>query len=157
MKSQAAAPRLAGGPSVAAPADAQAFAKFAWGLLAYMLFVILFGAWVRISGSGDGCGDHWPSCHGDLVPVEASTKTWIEYGHRVSSGVLGPLVIGLCVWAWVGAGKRSEVRWFAGLTLWFTLVEAGIGALLVRGRLVADDDSVARAVVVAWHLSNTLM
>lgn len=122
-----------------------------------MLFVILFGAWVRISGSGDGCGEDWPTCHGGLVPIEPSVKTLIEYSHRATSGVLGPLVLGLCVWAWVGAGKRSVVRWFAGLTLWFTLVEAGIGAVLVQRGLVADNDSVARAAVIAWHLSNTLM
>ncbi len=136
------------------------YSRYAWTVLIYTLAVILFGAWVRVSGSGDGCGDHWPSCHGQLVPQAETTKTWIEYSHRVSSGLLGPMVLALVAWGWrisrFWTGSRP-VRWFAWLTLLFVLIEAGIGALLVRGRLVAEDDSVARAIVVGLHLANTLM
>ncbi len=133
------------------------FAKLAWGLLAYLLVVILFGSWVRISGSGAGCGDHWPTCHGELIPRAPAVQTIIEYTHRVTSGVLGPVAIGMVLWAWLGAGRRRVVGWFATATLVFIVAEALIGAGLVLKQLVADDDSVARAVVVGLHLDNTLL
>lgn len=133
------------------------FARFAWALLAYTLLVILFGAWVRISGSGAGCGDHWPTCHGELIPRAPELETLIEYTHRVTSGVLGPLTLALLVWAIRGAGRRRVVIVCAALTTFLIVVEALIGAGLVLGQLVADDDSVARAVVIALHLGNTLL
>lgn len=133
------------------------FARFAWAVLAYTLLVILFGAWVRISGSGDGCGENWPTCHGQLIPRSDQTKTLIEYGHRISSGLLGPMVIALVWWAHRARRRLPAARPFALLTLLFILIEAGIGAVLVRRGLVADDDSVARAVVIALHLANTLL
>lgn len=133
------------------------FARFAWALLAYILLVILFGAWVRISGSGAGCGDHWPTCHGELIPRTPELETVIEYTHRVTSGVLGPLTLALLVWAIRGAGRRRIVIVCAALTTFLIVVEALIGAGLVLGQLVADDDSVARAVVIALHLGNTLL
>lgn len=133
------------------------FARFAWGILVYILLVILFGAWVRITGSGAGCGDHWPTCHGELIPRSPRLETIIEYTHRVTSGVLGPLVLGLVGWAWWGAGRRRVVRLWAIVTALFVVFEALIGAGLVLAELVADDDSVARAVVIALHLGNTLV
>jgi len=57
----------------------QPFAKAAWGVLAYSILVILWGAYVRISFSGDGCGDHWPLCHGEVIPTAPSVKTLIEF------------------------------------------------------------------------------
>ncbi len=152
---------------VASPTDASSappndrrwlgFSAYAWLLLGYTLFVILFGAWVRITGSGAGCGDHWPTCHGELIPRSPRVQTIIEYTHRLTSGVLGPAVVALVVWAFYGAGRRRVVRTCASLTLLLVVVEALIGAGLVLRELVADDDSVARAIVVALHLGNTLM
>jgi heme A synthase len=81
----------------------------------------------------------------------------IEYTHRVTSGVLGPMVLGLVAWAWYGAGRRTSVRVSALLTLFFVALEAAIGAGLVLAELVKDDASTARAVVIALHLGNTLM
>ena len=63
------------------------FPQFAWGVLIYMLFVILWGAVVRASGSGDGCGKHWPVCGDNLIPAFARIATLIEYSHRVSTGL----------------------------------------------------------------------
>ncbi len=68
---------------VAAHSSGPWFARFAGLVLAYLLFVIVFGAWVRITGSGAGCGDHWPTCHGELVPRSPSVQTLIEYTHRI--------------------------------------------------------------------------
>lgn len=133
------------------------FSWYAGLLLAYLLFVIVFGAWVRITGSGAGCGDHWPTCHGELVPRSPSTQTLIEYTHRLTSGSLGLMSLVLPVWAFRIFPSRHLARRFALATLLLVLVEAGIGAGLVLRQLVALDASVARAVVVAVHLANTLL
>ena len=133
------------------------FARYAGALLAYLLFVIVFGAWVRITGSGAGCGDHWPTCHGELVPRSPSAQTLIEYTHRLTSGSLGLMALVLPVWAFRIFPARHPARRFALATLILVLVEAGIGAGLVLRQLVALDASVARAVAVAVHLANTLL
>lgn len=140
-----------------APAPSSRFATLAWAVLGYTLLVIMYGAWVRITGSGAGCGDHWPTCNGEIIPRTESTKTWIEYGHRLTSGILGPLAIGLVVWAFVDRRQTRVTRWCAVLTLGFIIFEALIGAGLVLGELVADNASGARAVVVSLHLVNTLI
>ncbi|HKO94181.1 MAG TPA: COX15/CtaA family protein, partial [Polyangiaceae bacterium] len=133
------------------------FASFAGFLLVYLLGVIVFGAWVRITGSGAGCGEHWPSCHGQLVPRTPSQATLIEYTHRLTSGLLGLLALALPVWAWRCFPPGHGARRASLGTLLLVGVEAGIGAGLVKKGLVADDASVARAVVVALHLVNTLL
>ena len=133
------------------------FSRYASLLLAYLLFVIVFGAWVRITGSGAGCGDHWPTCHGELVPRSPSAQTLIEYTHRLTSGSLGLMALALPVWAFRIFPPRHLARRFALATLILVLVEAGIGAGLVLRQLVALDASVARAVAVAVHLANTLL
>jgi len=133
------------------------FSRFAAFVLAYLLFVILFGAWVRITGSGAGCGDHWPTCHGELVPRSPSAQTLIEYTHRLTSGTLGLMALALPLLAARLFPRRHPARRFAWLTFVLVLVEAGIGAGLVLRQLVALDASVARAVAVAVHLTNTLL
>src|SRR5437867_823379 len=58
------------------------FRRFAWLVLAATLGVILWGAYVRASGSGAGCGSHWPTCNGDVIPRAPSVATLVEFGHR---------------------------------------------------------------------------
>lgn len=132
------------------------FRRYATLLVVYLLFVILFGAWVRITYSGAGCGSHWPTCNGDIVPVAPSVETIIEFTHRVTSGVLGPAVLVLVVWSHRVFG-RGRVTVAAVLTMAFVVIEALIGAGLVLKELVADDASVSRAVVISLHLVNTLI
>ena len=132
-----------------------AYARFAWGFLAYLLFVILFGAWVRVTHSGAGCGSHWPTCHGEIIPPAPSVETMIEYTHRLTSGLLGILGIALLVWTWRRFGI-GRIFWAALVTFAFIIFEALIGAGIVLQELVTDDDSVARAIVIALHLANTL-
>lgn len=134
-----------------------AFARYAWLVVAYTLFVILFGAWVRITGSGAGCGEHWPTCNGEIVPRSPTVKTIIEFTHRVTSGILGPLVLAQTIWAFRGAGRRAALQVLTVLVLGFVVIEALIGRGLVVQELVGDNASVARAVVVALHLGNTLL
>ena len=131
------------------------FERFAWLFVAYLVAVILFGAWVRITGSGAGCGSHWPLCDGEFAPLNPGLEKRIEYTHRLTSGLCGPLAIVLVIWARRLSGGGALFRW-ACATLFFILVEGGVGALLVLEGLVADNASAARAFVVALHLSNTL-
>lgn len=130
--------------------------RFAWFYVAYLVAVILFGAWVRISGAGAGCGDHWPMCNGDIIPQAASAKTMIEYTHRLTSGLCGIFGIALLTWVW---GRYGWGRILAGAlaSLFFLLLEGFIGAVLVKKQLVVDDASVSRALVISIHLTNTLL
>jgi heme A synthase len=139
---------------VSATAPTRSAAYFAWAFVAYLIAVITFGAWVRITGSGAGCGQHWPTCHGEIVPVGASLETMIEYTHRLTSGLCGVFGLGLVLVAW----RRFDRRVLLGsiATLVFIGIEGAIGAGLVLQELVADDRSAARAVVIALHLTNTL-
>ena len=132
------------------------FRSFATGFLVYLLGVILFGAWVRITHSGAGCGSHWPMCNGEVIPIAPSLETLIELTHRLTSGLLGIVGLVLVGWALLRFG-RDRVSLAAGITLVFIIVEALIGAGLVLRELVADDDSVARAIIITIHLVNTLV
>ena len=132
-------------------------ARYCRFVLAYNLAVIVWGAYVRASGSGAGCGSHWPSCNGEVVPLRPSTATLVEYSHRVSSGLVLVLVAVLAVWAFRAAPKGHPLRRGAVLSLVFTLSEAAVGAGLVLFKLVAHDESLARALAISTHLLNTLL
>ncbi len=131
------------------------FPAVAWLFTLYLLGVILFGAWVRITHSGDGCGANWPTCQGVVLPEDPSDATRIEFTHRVTSALCGLWGILLLLWSWRRYG-RGPVTTAVGLTLLFIVFEGAIGAGLVLGGLTGDDDSAARAVVIALHLTNTL-
>lgn len=131
------------------------FARVAWLVLGYTLAVIVFGAWVRITGSGAGCGQHWPTCHGEIVHRPQSIETVIELTHRVTSGLSLVFAVGLLGWAFKRFRKAHPARTASVLAVAFLLVEALLGAGLVAFGLVDDDDSIARAVVMAIHLTNT--
>ena len=137
------------------PARNSRFTVAAWLFLAYVVTVILFGAWVRISHAGDGCGSSWPTCHGEVVPTAPSTATLIEFTHRISSGLCGVFGVAMLLWSWKRFGP-GQVTGAVAATLLFIVFEGAIGAGLVLRGLVADDDSVARAIVIAMHLTNTL-
>lgn len=128
---------------------------FALGTLAFVLGVIVWGAYVRASGAGAGCGAHWPVCNGSVVPRDPSMKTLIEYTHRVSSGLALLLVAALFALAVRAHPKGHTVRRAAGASLILMLGEAGLGAGLVLLELVALDASVRRAVAMSLHLTNT--
>ena len=132
------------------------FQRFAGFVVVYNLAVILFGAWVRITGSGAGCGEHWPTCNGDVIPRAPALKTIIEYTHRTTSGLCLVFAIVLVAWAYKAFSKGHAVRKASVTVLVFVLLEAAVGAGLVRFGLVDKDESVARAVVIAFHLLNTL-
>jgi heme A synthase len=131
------------------------FATFAWILLVYTIFVILFGAFVRATGSGAGCGAHWPLCNGEVIPRPEAIETVIELTHRLTSGVMMLMVLGLGVWGFRKFPAGSLLRKSIVLVMVFTITEALVGAGLVLFGLVADNDSVARAFSMMVHLVNT--
>ena len=133
------------------------FARFAWGVLAYNLAVILWGAYVRASGSGAGCGSHWPLCNGVVVPHTTRIETLIEFTHRVMSGLAFLLVIALLVIAFRLYQKGSMVRLGVSLSMLFMVSEALLGAGLVLFELVAENASLARAFSMSFHLVNTFL
>jgi len=133
------------------------FAVAASALLVYTVAVVIWGAYVRASLSGDGCGDHWPLCNGVALPVDPSIKTIVELTHRVTSGLcwIGTLVM------WIVAARGFErghaTRSAAGWSLFFMTTEALVGAGLVLFRMVADNPSTARAAWMSAHLINTFL
>jgi heme A synthase len=135
------------------------FTKYAWLVVAFLILVILWGAVVRATGSGAGCGNHWPTCNGEIIPTPETIERMIEFGHRVTSAFSGFLVLGLLVWAFRTdfPANKGFIRWMAILTFVFILIEGGLGAALVRFELVAENASSTRAIVIALHLGNTLI
>ncbi len=133
------------------------FAKYAWGVLAFNLIVILWGAYVRASSSGAGCGSHWPLCNGEVIPRAPTIKTLIEFSHRLSSGLALLLTVGLLVWAFRAFAKKHPVRKYAVLSMIFMLMEAAVGAGLVLFEYVAENKSIARAWWMSGHLINTFL
>jgi cytochrome c oxidase assembly protein subunit 15 len=132
-------------------------AKYAWFVLAYTLVVVVWGAFVRASDSGAGCGSHWPLCNGVIVPQAPATETLIELTHRVTSGLALVLVVVLFLWSFATRRRGSPVRLGAALSLAFMLLEAAIGAGIVLLEKVGADSSLARAGWLAGHLVNTFI
>ncbi len=133
------------------------YVRFTLVTLAVNLGVIVWGGFVRASGSGAGCGNNWPLCNGEVIPRAPSAQTLIELSHRLTSGIALILVVVMAVLAWRRFPAGSPVRRYALLTLIFMLTEAGVGAGLVLFELVADNESMARALFMAVHLANTFL
>jgi heme a synthase len=132
-------------------------ARFAWLVLAWNLVVILWGAFVRATGAGAGCGAHWPLCNGEVLPRSPAIETMIEFLHRATSGLALLLVLLLVLAVFRARAARHPARRAAAAALAFILLEAALGAALVLFRLVAANESVARALFMALHLVNTLL
>ena len=132
------------------------FARFTWGVLAYNVAVVLWGAYVRAAGAGAGCGNHWPLCNGEVVPLSPGLNTLIEFTHRATSGIDLALIALLVIWAFRAFPKRHPARLGAVLSTIFLVTEALIGAALVLLEHVAGNTSVNRAYSLSAHLVNTL-
>lgn len=133
------------------------FALYAWYVLAYNLVVILWGAVVRATGSGAGCGEHWPLCQGVVIPHAAQIATLIEFAHRASSGVAVILVVLLLVFARRQFRSGHAARRYAAAAFIFTLTEGLIGAALVLFGQVGTNASLTRAWILSLHLTNTFL
>lgn len=132
------------------------FARYAWSVLAYNIAVVLWGAFVRATGAGAGCGQHWPLCNGEMLPRSPGLNTMIEFTHRVTSGIDLVLVALLVFWAFRAFPRGHAVRLGATLSAIFLLSEALLGAALVLLEHVAGNQSSARAYSLSAHLLNTL-
>ena len=142
-------------PRASAPREGW-FAIFAWAVLAYNFAVVLWGAYVRATGSGAGCGNHWPLCDGPVTSQTPAGATAIEFTHRVTSGLDLILVAALVVWAFRAYPKGHRVRLGAALSATFLVTEALLGAALVLLNHVARNASSSRAWSLSAHLINTL-
>ena len=133
------------------------FLRLAWVTLGYAIAVIIWGAVVRATSSGAGCGAHWPLCNGDVVPLAPRVQTVIEFAHRTTSGLILLLTAAL-VWAARSSYPAGHAaRRAAGWSMVFVLIEAAVGAGIVLLRLVEDNASALRAGYIAAHLANTLV
>jgi len=121
----------------------------------YTLIVIFWGAWVRISHSGDGCGDHWPLCTGEFIPDLTQKKTFIEYFHRLMTGAYGLIVI--FIFFKLRHHTRELVRKLNLALLILMITEALLGALLVKLNLVTVNDSYMRLLFMILHQLNSFM
>ena len=131
--------------------------RFAWFAVFYNVLVILWGALVRASGSGAGCGNHWPLCNGQVIPVSPGFHTIIEFVHRQMTVGSTLIVVALLVWTFRATAKGHAARWFATASAVLLLNEALLGALLVKLGYVTGNQSVGRMVLLSIHLSNTLV
>jgi len=129
--------------------------RWGWFNLFYIGAVILWGAFVRATGSGAGCGDHWPLCNGVVVPRAPQMETLIELAHRVTSGISLIFIVALFFMARKAAGAGHPLRRAAAWSLGFIIVEALIGAFLVLFELVAHNASLKRMLSMSLHLVNT--
>ena len=129
----------------------------AWGTLGWNVLVILWGAVVRATQSGAGCGNNWPLCNGEVIPVSPRVDTVIEFTHRMMTGGATLLVLALLVSIFVATDKGNRARAAAVITTLLLVNEAFLGYLLVTLGYVTTNRSLGRVVVLSIHLSNTLL
>ncbi len=134
-----------------------ALRRFAWAVVGYNVLVILWGALVRATGSGAGCGNHWPLCNGQVLPLAPRVDTLIEFTHRCMTGGSAFAVLGLLAWTFRGTARHQAARVFAAVSMALLLNEALLGALLVKLGYVTGNQSAGRVVMLSVHLSNTLL
>ena len=138
------------------------FAKYAWFVLGYNVVVILWGVFLRASKSGDGCGQHWLTCHGEVIPSAPEMKTVIEFSHRLTSSLAGIFIIILLVWTFlIWFYRKSERKNYllktAIASFVFVVIEGLLGAGLVLTGNTAESLTPARPFWMAAHLVNTLI
>ena len=94
--------------------------------------VILWGAVVRATGSGAGCGNHWPLCNGEVIPTSPRVATMIEFTHRAMTGGATITILGFLIWTFRATRGRHLARFFAVASTVLLVNEAFLGALLVK-------------------------
>ena len=131
--------------------------KLAWLTLSVNLLIILQGAVVRATGSGAGCGSHWPLCNGAVVPLAPTTETLVEYSHRLLS--LGALVLGGWLLSRAYRTRRDNQALFGAATASFVflILEALLGAATVLLGLTGENATLGRGIIVATHLVNSML
>ncbi|MFL6374063.1 MAG: COX15/CtaA family protein [Pyrinomonadaceae bacterium] len=133
------------------------YARYTWMTLGWNLLVILWGVFLRASKSGDGCGQHWLTCQGEVIPSAPQLKTIIEYSHRITSFLAFASIVGLLIWTFKKYGKGDPIRKTAVLSFIFVLTEALVGAGLVLTGNTAENLTPSRPFWMAGHLINTFV
>jgi len=131
--------------------------RYAWFVVGWNIAVILWGAVVRATGSGAGCGNHWPLCNGEIIPTSPQIATLIEFTHRAMTGGAMITIFGLLFWTFRATQARHLARFTAVASTVLLLNEAFLGALLVKLGYVVHDQSMGRFIVLPIHLANTLL
>ena len=131
--------------------------RFAWAVVGWNIFVALWGAVVRSTQSGAGCGNNWPLCNGQVIPVSPTWHTVVEFVHRQTVTVSVLTLIVLVTWTFRATIKGHAARVFAVLSAILLVNEAFLGALLVKLGYVTNNHSIGRVIVLSIHLSNTLL
>lgn len=132
------------------------FARFAWFVLVFNLAVVLWGAYVRATGSGAGCGNHWPLCNAIVESPSPAAATLIEFTHRATGAIDGVFVALLLVWAFRAFPRCHPARLGAALSALFLIAEALLGRDLALFRPVAGKLPPSLALLLSVHLVNTL-
>jgi cytochrome c oxidase assembly protein subunit 15 len=101
---------------------------------------VVFGAIVRISGSGMGCGDHWPDCYGSFTPTHDAPTLLVEISHRYGAAVLSLAIVALVAVAWrkrnePGIGGAGGALRPSLLAILLVIVAALFGAVTVKMEL----------------------
>jgi heme a synthase len=146
------------GRRAASTSGVKPVARLAWLIVALNIaIIILWGAYVRVSGSGAGCGSRWPLCNGEILPSTNESQTLIEFVHRVTSTLSLVMVSFLVVWCWRRTSKGDWARYSSVCGLFLLFNEALLGALLVLSDHVGLDPSAAHALFLCLHFGNTLL
>ncbi|MEO5509858.1 MAG: COX15/CtaA family protein, partial [Longimicrobiales bacterium] len=108
----------------------------------YTYLLILAGGIVRITGSGLGCGNHWPKCNGVWIP-QFTVETLIEYMHRALAAGIGFVVLFVLIYAWKnralpGFGGQGGLLRPVALGAVMVVAQALLGALTVKLDLPTD-------------------
>lgn len=126
------------------------FVTLAWSAAAGAYLLVVLGAVVRITGSGMGCGDHWPLCNGHLFPPLSDIPTVIEWSHRLLAAVVSVIVVGLALVGWKGAGSLEPgARAAAYTAVALLVVQVLLGAVTVKTGLTP--------VLVILHLGTAML
>lgn len=133
-------------------------ARFAWFVLSLFILVVLWGAVVRATGSGGGCGPNWPLCNGYINPLHhARLATIIEFTHRSTSGIVTLLLAALAVWIFAVTPKGHRARRAVLWSVFLLVTEALLGAALVLRHWVENNVSTGRTIAQSVHFTNTML
>lgn len=133
------------------------FKRYSLLVLIYNLIVILWGVFLRASKSGDGCGQHWLTCHGEIIPSAPELKTIIEFSHRITSALAFFAVLILLIWAFRKYERAHPIRKTAVGAFIFIITEALIGAGLVLTGNTSENLTDTRPLWMSAHLINTMI
>ena len=124
------------------------FRRLAWAGAGLGFGLIVLGGVVRITGSGMGCGDHWPRCNGEWFPP-LDLPTMIEIGHRWAAALVSLVVLAMAVVAWTRHRDDRALRNPATLALFILVLQVLLGAVTVKLALPPG--------VVIIHLANAMV